>query len=120
MDALNMSYPNSTFDLTIDKGTLDALCCGSDYSIPGRLLQEMLRVTKPQGYICLITHSGIEKRGDIFREYLDPKSCRISFKKQNLSDTSNLINIMRSVKKASLREIVQDPEAMRKIMMKCS
>ena len=31
MDALNMSFPEETFDIVIDKSTLDAILCGDNY-----------------------------------------------------------------------------------------
>lgn len=49
MDALHMEFGTGSYDIVIDKGTLDALCCGSDYSMAEDLLKEMLRVCKVDG-----------------------------------------------------------------------
>jgi ubiquinone/menaquinone biosynthesis C-methylase UbiE len=57
MDALSMQFESNSFDVVIDKGTLDALCCGSDYSMAEDLVREMLRVCKKEGSAWLITNS---------------------------------------------------------------
>lgn len=40
-----MKYDDKSFDVVIDKGTLDALACGKN-NIPNVLIKEMLRVAK--------------------------------------------------------------------------
>ena len=57
MDALNTEFNDDEFDTVLDKGTLDALCCGSDYTLARDLLKEMYRVCKKGGEIWLITNS---------------------------------------------------------------
>ena len=34
VDATNMAFRDKTFDICIDKGTFDALACGSDPKVP--------------------------------------------------------------------------------------
>jgi hypothetical protein len=41
MDATKMTFPDSSFDFVIDKGTLDALACGNETQISSALLKEM-------------------------------------------------------------------------------
>jgi len=79
----------------------------------------MLRVCKIGGFVCLITHSGKESRGPILNTYFDEKDIEVHMIKTYLSEESNLINLMRSTKKSSLKEIIQDPEAMKEVMLKC-
>lgn len=43
MDAGKMSFEDCAFDVVIDKGTLDAVLCGEDYSVPCNILKEMHR-----------------------------------------------------------------------------
>jgi ubiquinone/menaquinone biosynthesis C-methylase UbiE len=49
MDATQMTFAEGEFDVVIDKGTLDALACGSDYEVTNKMLREMVRVLKAQG-----------------------------------------------------------------------
>ena len=120
MDALDMKeLEDNSFDTVIDKGTFDALCCGSNYSVPVQLMKEMLRVCKIGGFVCLITHSGKESRGPILNTYFNEEDVEVHMIKTYLSEESNLINIMRSTKKSSLKEIIMDPVAMKQVMLKC-
>ena len=72
MDALNMDFESASFDKVIDKGTLDALCCGTDYSMAKELLREMLRVCKIDGTIWLITNTSGSNRIRLFEECFEP------------------------------------------------
>lgn len=121
MDALNMQFDSDSFDIVIDKGTLDALCCGSDYSMAEDLLWEMLRVCKVDGEIWLITNSSGSNRRKIFQECFKPDQVTITFYKQFLSESVNLINIMRSVGEGlSLKQTMASPELMQKVNLKCT
>jgi EEF1A lysine methyltransferase 4 len=60
IDATRMAYRNESFDFCIDKGTFDALACGSDLTVPMRLLTEMLRVCREA--VIIITSGTPEKR----------------------------------------------------------
>jgi ubiquinone/menaquinone biosynthesis C-methylase UbiE len=55
MDCRDLSFQNSTFDIVIDKGTLDSILCGDDSSENAhKALQEIHRVLQPQGiYFCV-------------------------------------------------------------------
>ena len=66
MDALNTTFETNSFDIVIDKGTLDALCCGTDYSLARDLLKEMYRVCKVGGEVWLITNSAEINRKHLF------------------------------------------------------
>ncbi len=58
-DASNLPFRNNSFDFCIEKGTIDALMCGEDNSLPLNILKEIIRVTKNK--IIFITHGGPEK-----------------------------------------------------------
>lgn len=74
MDATRMDYREGSFDLVIDKGTYDALACGTvegeeegakpkaDKSMIKKLTQEMVRVTRTGGAVVIITNGTPEKR----------------------------------------------------------
>ena len=85
MDATRMDYRDNCFDVVIDKGTYDALACGTvegggdgdaagaeaqeqpkkqvaDKSMIRLLTQEMVRVTRPGGAVVIITNGTPEKR----------------------------------------------------------
>lgn len=67
MDATKTDFKNQQFDIVIDKGTVDALICGSDLDLSDALLKEMGRVVKKDGKIFVITHSGPEGRKRVFQ-----------------------------------------------------
>lgn len=120
MDALNMDFEDGEFDVVIDKGTLDALCCGSNYELPGRLLVEMKRVCKAGGKIFMVSNSDEKNRRHIFEKYVGDGGLLVRYYKQFLSDSVNLINIMRSVGNGkSIKQVMFDEELMKKVVLKC-
>jgi ubiquinone/menaquinone biosynthesis C-methylase UbiE len=56
MDCTDLEFVNESFDVVIDKGTLDALACGKDFLMPCKMLTEVNRVLKVQGKFILVTH----------------------------------------------------------------
>lgn len=60
MDACNMSFPDESFEICVDKGTVDALLChideefGETESIQ-KLMAEVFRILKPNGKYLLIS-----------------------------------------------------------------
>ena len=68
-DIHHMSYPDESFDVVIDKGTLDAIICGDEATcFPDKVLLEVNRVLKKGGvYIC-ITFGMPENRMDYFQK----------------------------------------------------
>ena len=50
-------FDKASFDLVIDKGTLDAMLCGKDgLKSARRLMGEVCRVLRPHGSFVLISH----------------------------------------------------------------
>ena len=66
MDVTDMKYCDGTFDLVIDKGTMDALSCPGGSSIR-KMINECLRILKPGGFYVVI--SIYDDREDYFRSY---------------------------------------------------
>lgn len=70
MDARRMTFQESSFDIVIDKGTLDAMLCseseGFDNAV--RLLFEAVRVLRVGGSIIIISH--MEYESDEFQTVL--------------------------------------------------
>eukprot|EP01006_Ploeotia_vitrea_P038351 TRINITY_DN66227_c6_g3_i2.p1 TRINITY_DN66227_c6_g3~~TRINITY_DN66227_c6_g3_i2.p1 ORF type:complete len:209 (-),score=104.04 TRINITY_DN66227_c6_g3_i2:356-982(-) len=63
MDVRKLKFPDAHFDLIVDKGTLDAILCGSDSSRnAGMMLAECKRVLKPGGFFFVITYGVPESR----------------------------------------------------------
>ncbi|KAH7815386.1 putative Endothelin-converting enzyme 2 B (Ece2B) [Monocercomonoides exilis] len=57
MDVKAMSFDDETFDLIIDKGTSDAILCGTDsYAQLSSMLKEVSRVLKKGGVYVVITY----------------------------------------------------------------
>lgn len=68
MDATAMNYRDNSFDVCIDKGTFDALACGSDRSVIRNLMQEMLRVASHS--VVVISSGTPDRRMSYFEEFL--------------------------------------------------
>ena len=68
MDVHHMTYADESFDVVLDKGTLDAIICGDESSSnPEEALSEINRVLKKNGvYIC-ISYGMPEYRLDYFQ-----------------------------------------------------
>ena len=121
MDATQLAFSDETFDFVIEKGTLDAVCCSDDYSIPNSILKEMLRVVKKDGFILFITHGNPSYRQVLFENNYDPEQVEIQYRQQLLSPEVNLINVMRSNGgRKTLNEIVKDPELFMKCLRECN
>ena len=68
MDATKMDFRDNSFDITIDKGTYDALACSeNDKSMIRNLYLEMIRVTKHA--VVIITNGTPEKRMPDFKNF---------------------------------------------------
>ena len=62
-DATRLAFRDNFFDITIDKGTYDALACSDKDKTPIKnLTQEMLRVTRKGGALVIITNGVPQKR----------------------------------------------------------
>jgi EEF1A lysine methyltransferase 4 len=110
-DATSMTnVDDQSFDLVIDKGTLDAVLCGSGYEVPNKLLQEMYRVVKNGAPVLVVTHSGPANRKFLFEWNFKPELTKIFYGSVDLSPEVNMLNIFRSIgKQKSLNEIIKDP-----------
>jgi len=63
MDVRDLKFKNEEFDVVIDKGTLDAILCGTDSAKMGNaMLAECSRVTKTGGYFFLFTYGQPQSR----------------------------------------------------------
>ena len=63
MDVCDMSYKDETFDLIVDKSTIDALLCGDhSFMIVAKMLKEISRVLKTGGYYVIISYGKPESR----------------------------------------------------------
>lgn len=118
MDALAMTFEDQSFDVLIDKGTLDALCCGQGITVPVNFLTEAMRVCKIGGLIFVISCGNEAKRRSIYREVFGNGKAEVYMKKQELSKTSNLINIMKSMGMTSPKDVIKNPEGLKKALVK--
>lgn len=63
MDVCDMSLPDNTFDLVVDKSTIDALLCGDNSFVQvARMLKETQRVLKPGGVYFVVSYGKPEAR----------------------------------------------------------
>ena len=67
MDVRSLTYPPSSFDLVVDKSTMDCLYCGvkAEVSI---MVREAERVLRPGGYYVVISFGEPEERMDRLKE----------------------------------------------------
>lgn len=72
MDCTRMTYANETFDVAIDKSTIDALLCGDNaYVMVAKMTKEIQRVLKTGGVYIAISYGKPESRGFHFeRDHL--------------------------------------------------
>ena len=63
MDVCEMAYKDETFDLVIDKSTIDAILCGDHcFMLVAKMLKEISRVLKTGGYYIIISYGKPESR----------------------------------------------------------
>ena len=64
MDVTDMAeYKKETFDLVLDKGTLDAILCGNEsYKKANKMMLEIQRVLKPEGFFMEVTYGDKDSR----------------------------------------------------------
>lgn len=63
MDVRSMEFGDSSFDVVIDKATLDSILCGEGGAQSGaRLLSEVARVLKPGGQFLLLSNQPPKQR----------------------------------------------------------
>lgn len=116
MDCTAMTYKDESFDLVIDKGTIDAVICGDDLSPSLLITREMCRVTKKSGHIVLVSNSAPQGRRLLFEDSIPTKDWETHFSKVCLSDKSDLINIMRhNLKDKPMSAIMKDKTLLLKV-----
>lgn len=68
MDVLKMDFPDASFDLVIDKGTIDSLLCGSNsFHNVYQMNKQISRVMKKGAHLVTITYGQPDTRIDHFR-----------------------------------------------------
>lgn len=89
MDATRMDFRDDTFDVVIDKGTYDALACDeTDKTMIHNLTKEMLRVTRKNGALVIITNGVPQKRMDDLQAFTSDYKVLIEHSKIELSKLS--------------------------------
>ena len=86
-----MTYKDDTFDLIIDKSTIDALLCGNQaYLNVAVMLKECQRTLKTGGFYVAISYGAPGNREYHFkREYLGLKLSTFKIEKHNLESAKN-------------------------------
>jgi ubiquinone/menaquinone biosynthesis C-methylase UbiE len=63
MDVRELKYDDNSFDLAVDKSTIDALLCGEDAFINvAKMIKEVQRVLKVGGYYMIVSYGSPEYR----------------------------------------------------------
>ena len=63
MDVRDLKYEDNSFDLAVDKSTIDALLCGEDAFINvAKMIKEVQRVIKVGGYYMIVSYGTPEYR----------------------------------------------------------
>lgn len=75
MDVWDLKYDDNTFDIAIDKSTIDALLCGDDAFINvAKMTHEVSWVLRPGGIYFVVSYGNPETRMSHFkRDHLDFK-----------------------------------------------
>jgi len=112
-----MPFRDNSFDISLDKGTFDALACGSDRTILENITKEMMRVCK---IATIIVSSGTpERRLHMFEEFLG--DVKVESFRIEISKLAQLINILRTeLKDKPLKDAVKgdNVEVFKNAMMK--
>ena len=63
MDVMSMTYKTESFDVVLDKSTLDAILCGEEsFLAAARMLNEIQRVLKTGGIYMIISYGSPSNR----------------------------------------------------------
>ncbi|KAM7457357.1 hypothetical protein BLSTO_01881 [Blastocystis sp. subtype 1] len=95
MDIHHMTYADASFDVVLDKGTLDAVICGDETTcFPEKVVSEVYRVLKTGGIYMLITFGMPENRLSYFENAQEKwKVTHISIPKTVVSTQSSQAGI---------------------------
>lgn len=67
MDVRDLKYPDASFDIALDKSTIDALLCGEDaYLNVAKMTKEVQRVLKTGKYYVVISYGAPDSRLEHF------------------------------------------------------
>ena len=69
MDCTKMDFPNNSFEYIFEKGTIDALYCSESSSNVLKVLGEIARILKPEGYFISISFGSPETRSFLSNNY---------------------------------------------------
>eukprot|EP00164_Ancoracysta_twista_P016419 GFYU01027529.1.p1 GENE.GFYU01027529.1~~GFYU01027529.1.p1 ORF type:complete len:312 (+),score=69.06 GFYU01027529.1:92-1027(+) len=70
MDAKKLDFPSESFDLIVDKGTLDSLLCGDrSFQHVNLMTKEVYRVLRPGGHYVCISFGTPDTRMEHFEQY---------------------------------------------------
>ena len=90
MDCRSLTYPDETFDIVIDKSTIDALLCGSNaFFNVAIMLKECQRVLKTGGYYVAIS-------------YGQPNNREFHFQRKHLNFSLKTFELKRVAKDGSI------------------
>eukprot|EP00758_Cryptobia_borreli_P001976 Tbor_TRINITY_DN2683_c0_g1::TRINITY_DN2683_c0_g1_i1::g.17986::m.17986 len=95
MDARKMEFPNNSFDIVIDKGTVDSLLCGSNsFQSVYQMNKSVARVLKRGGKYIVITYGQPDTRIDHYRRKklhfdVEHKTIQKPIFNSDISPTSN-------------------------------
>jgi len=118
MDATKLTFEDQSFDLVLDKGTIDAIICGDSISPVLQIMKEMLRTTKHGGYTLLITNANPQSRRLLYEDSVPTSDFKTRWGKVMLNDKADLINIMRhNLKNQPLNMIMKDKDLLLKSMV---
>lgn len=117
MDATAMTFPDSSFDLAVDKGTLDAMmhgkAHGSSVEASSAMIAEVWRTLRAGGVFILVSHNG--HRFDVLNEAVSPSRWQeVEVRRCQLSAQATLINVLRAKFPGQpLAIVLKDPELLR-------
>lgn len=88
MDVRLMPLKNNSYDLSIDKSTIDALLCGKDSFVNvAKMINEVQRILKVGGYYMIISYGSPENRMmHLERDFLNFEVSIYTIKKEDSSE----------------------------------